>query len=343
MSGRSSCISSPLVLAARARKTLAKNPKTSTDTNHEHDLFSADGLRVSLGGDYNGFLLRIVIDRLVAVFFSETALLHSAKGELVIDDLRRVDPGIAGFDPLRSRHGSINVSRPYGGTQTEDGIVCLLDGVVQILNPDDRKGRTEALFLQNSRGRIDVGKKRRLQVEPLIVIPAFRPLGAVKHPCPALDRLLDLFFNLLPLAGSVEGSHKGVRLEPVTDSELFHLLDQFLHEYVGDLVEQIKPLDSQTGLAAVEESANRSGAHRPIEIRVVANDHRIAAAQFQGHVFKVFGSGLHHAPARVGGAGKADLTHRGIYQQFFANDASRPCDGVDDSFGTSSRPDRFID
>ena len=50
---------------------------------------------------------------------------------------------------------------------------------------------------------------------------------------------------------------------------------------VGDLIEQIKPLDGQASLAAVEETAHRSGADGAIDIGVVADDHRIAAAQFQ--------------------------------------------------------------
>src|SRR5713226_9797653 len=105
----------------------------------------------------------------------------------------------------------------------------------------------------------------------------------------------------------------------------------------------MQTLDAQTGLAAVEESAHGSGAHRPIEIRVVADDHGITAAQFQGHMFEIFGRGLHHAPARVGCAGKAYLTYRRIDQLLLAHDAPRAGDDVEDSFGTASFLDRFVD
>src|SRR5713226_4121225 len=159
------------------------------------------------------------------MFLADAALFNAAERQFVVDDLCRVDPGIAGFDPLRGYHGSIDVSRPYGGTQTEDGIVRLLESLIEILDPHDREGRAEAFFLQNPRRRVDVGKKRRLQVKALVVIPAFWPLGAVEHLGPALDRVFDLFFDLFSLVGSVQGAHKGVRLEPITDSELFHLLD----------------------------------------------------------------------------------------------------------------------
>src|SRR2546427_353058 len=147
-----------------------------------------------------------MFDRLLAMLLSEAALLHAAERQLVIDDLRRVNPGIARFDPLCRDHGFVDIARPHRGAQAEDRVVSLLE--------------------------------------------------------------------------------------------------QFLYESIGDLVDQIESLDGETGLAAVEEATYRSGAYRPIEIRVLANDHRIAATQFQSDMLEILGGGLHHVSSGVGGAGK---------------------------------------
>ena len=102
-----------------------------------------------------------MLDRLLAVFLADAALLHAAEGQLVVDDLRRVDPGIAGFDVLGGEHGLIDVARPDRGAQAEDGIVCLLDAFFQILNSDDRKSRPEYFFFEHPRFRINVGHESR--------------------------------------------------------------------------------------------------------------------------------------------------------------------------------------
>ena len=120
-------------------------------------------------------------------------------------------------------------------------------------------------------------------------------------------------------------------------------LGEFGDEVIGDAVEQIKPFDRQAGLAAVEKAAHRSGADGAIDIGVVANDHRIAAAQFQGHMLEVRGGGLHDAAAGVGGAGEADLSNFGIDQQFFADHAAGAGDDIQHALGSAGVLDRFVD
>src|SRR5688572_948729 len=75
-------------------------------------LFAADGLGLRLGGDDDGFRLRIVLDRLLAVLLADAALLDAAERQLIVDDLRRVDPGVAGLDVLGGEHRLVDVARP---------------------------------------------------------------------------------------------------------------------------------------------------------------------------------------------------------------------------------------
>src|SRR3990172_6138138 len=81
--------------------------------------------------DDHRFGLHIVVQRLDAVLLAETALLHAAEGQLVVDDLGRVDPGVAGLDPLRRPGGPGQVPRPDGRAEAEDGVVGARDALVQ--------------------------------------------------------------------------------------------------------------------------------------------------------------------------------------------------------------------
>src|ERR1044071_9688155 len=106
-------------------------------------LLAADHLGLSFGRDHNRLGVGVMLDRLFAVFFAETALFHAAKRQLVIDDLCRVDPGVPNFDSLRASHGPVDVACPDRRTQTEDGIIRLLDGLLEILDSNDRQSRAE--------------------------------------------------------------------------------------------------------------------------------------------------------------------------------------------------------
>jgi hypothetical protein len=103
-----------------------------------------------------------VFDGFLAVLFAQTALLHTAERQFVVDDLCGVDPGISSLDSLGSGHSPINVAGPNGGTQTEDRIIGLLYGLVKILDSNNGESRAEALLLQESRGRVDIRHQCRL-------------------------------------------------------------------------------------------------------------------------------------------------------------------------------------
>ena len=119
-----------------------------------------------------------MLDGLFAVLLAETALFHAAEWQLVVDDLRRVDPGIPRLDAFGAGHGAVDVTGPDGGTQTENGVVRLLDGVVKVLDANDRQRRTEDLFVQHTRRWINVSHQRRLQVKTFVILVALESLGA---------------------------------------------------------------------------------------------------------------------------------------------------------------------
>src|ERR671930_1186840 len=87
---------------------------TSEICDTRRDLFAGDHLGLSLGGNDHRLRVRVVLDSLFAVFLAETTLLHAAEWQLVIDDLRRVYPGITGLDSFGACHRAIDVASPNG-------------------------------------------------------------------------------------------------------------------------------------------------------------------------------------------------------------------------------------
>ena len=125
----------------------------------------------------------------------------------------------------------------------------------------------------------------------------------------ALHCVFHLLFHFLALFFSMQRTHQRTLGQAVANADLFGFLNQFRHEIVGNIIKQIQALNGQTSLTTVEETADRSGANGAINISVVTNDHRIAAAQFQRHMLEIFSGGLHNAPSGIRRAGEADLAH----------------------------------
>ena len=114
-----------------------------------------------------------------------------------------------------------------------------------------------------------------------------------KNACPLLDSVLHLIFDFLPLCRRVQRPDNHTLFETVANPKLLHLAHQFGNELIVDLVKKVKAFDRQTGLASIEKSANRGRAHGFVDIRIVANDHRVAASQFQGDPLDVLRRNFH--------------------------------------------------
>src|SRR4051812_26681965 len=125
-----------------------------------------------------------------------------------------------------------------------------------------------------------------------VVRRAFGTLSARDNFCSTLYGIGNLRFNLFPLAVGVQRPQPRLRVEPVADSQPLHLFGELRNNVVENGIEDVQALDRETGLAAVKKSSNGSGADRLLQIGVVADDHRIAAAQFQRDVLERVSGGL---------------------------------------------------
>src|SRR6267142_1490658 len=101
-------------------------------------------MRAPLSAGYNHrFGLHVVIQCLGTVLLAQTALLDAAEWKLVENDLRRIDPGVAGLDLLCSRVGLVKIACPYRGSETIDRAVGFFDRLVEILYSHYRQRRAK--------------------------------------------------------------------------------------------------------------------------------------------------------------------------------------------------------
>src|SRR6201993_3768779 len=159
-----------------------------------------------------------MLNSFFAMFFAKAALLYAAERQLIIDNLRRVDPGVASFDALGASHGPIDVARPDGRAQTENRIVRLLDRLVEALYAHNRQSRAKALFLQEARCGVDISNESRLQVITFVILLTLGSLGTVKHLGAAVYGIFHLLFDFLPLFGRVQWTHQSAGLQAIANA-----------------------------------------------------------------------------------------------------------------------------
>src|ERR1700730_2129586 len=88
---------------------------------------------------HDALLLGVEVEHLDAVLLAEAAVLGAAKGKLVVGHLDRVDPRIAGVEPVDPELRSLEIAGEDGRAEAELRIVGALEGFVEVLDPGDRQ------------------------------------------------------------------------------------------------------------------------------------------------------------------------------------------------------------
>src|SRR5438093_8915118 len=114
-----------------------------------------------LARNHNRLGFHVIVESFRAVLFTQAALLQAAKRQLIENDLRRVDPRIAGFESFGSPRCLVEVARPYRRPETVDGVVRLFECFIEIFHTHDRQRRTKYFLLNDSGFFIDIHKDRR--------------------------------------------------------------------------------------------------------------------------------------------------------------------------------------
>src|SRR5581483_6943369 len=165
------------------------------------------------GQDY-GLGLGIVVQHLGTVLLAVAAVLDSAERQLVVGDLYRVYPGVAGVELL---DGALRLGQVAGknrGAQAVLGIVGTADRLVQVLHHRDRQQRAECFLRPDAGAFGDVGDDRRLEEPAVGEGRPFGTLAAGEQGGAAVERILELGLDSGPAALGVHRAHLRLRVQP---------------------------------------------------------------------------------------------------------------------------------
>src|SRR5215212_1452469 len=109
--------------------------------------------------------LRVVVEGLYAVLLAIARLLPAAEGQLVVDELGGVDPGVARLEPLGGIRGPVEVGGPYRGAEPVDRAVSEFERLLHARDPPDGERRPEDLLRGHPRVPLRLEKQGRLVEE----------------------------------------------------------------------------------------------------------------------------------------------------------------------------------
>src|SRR5882762_9767376 len=164
--------------------------------------------------------LQVLVEAVRTELAPEPGLLVAAPRGLHGGRLHVVDPDYAGAQALDRPDRLEDVARPHGGGQAVGRVVGDADGVLLLVEGDDRHDRTEDLLAGDGRGIVHVVEDRRLDEEaalrllrqPLRTAAAQRQLGF-------LPADLDVRQHLVVLVLADQGAHLRVGGETGTDRD----------------------------------------------------------------------------------------------------------------------------
>src|SRR5215204_446564 len=232
--------------------------------------------------DDDRFSLRVVVEGLYAMLLAVARLLPAAEGQLVVDELGGVDPGVARLEPLGGLRGPVEVGGPDRGAEPVDRTVREFESLLHARDPPDGECRPEDLLRGHPRVARGLEKKGRLVEEPLVQAIALWPFRPVEYLRPRVHSILDLLLEKIALPRGVERPEHDPLGGAWPDSQLSDLAGELLYELVGHPLEDVEALYGEARLATVEEAAHAGGARGPVQVGVVADDHGVRAPELEG-------------------------------------------------------------
>src|SRR5215208_1341772 len=118
--------------------------------------------------DHDRLGLRVVVEGLYAVFLSVARLLPAAEGQLIVDELGGVDPGIARLEALGCLGGPVEVCGPDRGAEPVDRTVRELECLLHARDTPDRERRPEDFLRRHPRAARGLQEQGRFVEEALI-------------------------------------------------------------------------------------------------------------------------------------------------------------------------------
>ena len=230
--------------------------------------------------------------------------------------------------------GAVQVAGPDRRAQAELRGVGALDRLVQVGDPPDRQRRAEHLLGRHRRvvGRVDddgrqCRRSRRRDRGP----------RAVRRPRSASPPAASVRCTWSATSSRWTAVCSGPICEPSasprpTFSRLALAVICSITSSATD-VEHVHALDRQARLAAVVEAAHRRRAGRGREVGVVADDHRVRAAELERDALGAARGQRHDLLAHRRGAGERDLPNQRVRDERRAGDRAAAGDDVEHAGG----------
>src|SRR5215213_1251792 len=273
--------------------------------------------------------LRVVVDGLYAVLLAVARLLPAAEGQLVVDELGGVDPGVARLESLGGLGGPVEVGGPDRGAEPVDRTVREFERLLHARDAPDREGRPEDFLRGHPRITRRLEKQGRLVEETIIQAVTLWPLRPVEHLGPRVHGVFDLLLEKIPLPRGVQRPEHHPLCGAWPDPQLSDLARELLDELVGHVLEDVEALDGEARLAAVEEAAHAGGARGLAQVGIVADDHGVRAPELERGALEVARRERHELLAGRRGSCEGYLAYEGVPRERLPGTRARSRDDVE--------------
>src|SRR6185369_5809892 len=238
-----------------------------------------------------------------AEFAPEPAELGAAPWQTWVQGRPAVDGDRAGPDPQRQGVRAAEITGPQGRRQCVAAVVGNGDGLLVVVEGDDRADGAEDLLPGDGHRVGRVREQRRLdEVAAAVGAPAS---GDDAGALVATDR--DVAADAFELFGVDQGAHGGTRFERVADHDLRSAVDQAVDEFVVDLAGDEDPAAGSAHLPLVGEDPDRDAIGGGVEVGVGEDDLRALAAEFESDGTEAVGRRRRHDAPGLGAASERNL------------------------------------
>lgn len=256
--------------------------------------------------DADRLVLGVVGQSSLAKLATNTRLLVTTEGELMVKHVVAVDPDGAGLEAVGHADGGVDVLGVDGGSQAVGGVVGQVDDLLLILELGDGADGAEDLLLHDLHVGADIGEDGGLDEVTLVA----EALTTGEDGSTLVLTGLDVAHDTIVLELRNLRALEGLLVEGVADLVLLSSLLEGGKELV---VDGLLDVDTGTGAAAlsvVVVDTEVDPVDGLIDVGVVKDDVGGLATKLEGDLLEVGrGSSLHDGSADDSGASEGDLVN----------------------------------
>src|SRR5437870_5574847 len=248
----------------------------------------------------------------------------------------RIDIGNSGIEVAHGGERFVHVFRVERRRKAILNVVSYRDGIFEIVAGDDRHDGAEDFFLGDAHLGIDVDEHRRLH-EPAVLIFAFvEALTAADHSRAFVFADVDIVQVSLQLSLVNCGTHVHALIQAIADPQPLGTVHVAFHELVVDALLHDDAAGRGAPLASGAEAAPQSAVDGEVKVRVIEDDHRILAAEFERAVLEALGCSRAYDATYFGRASQRYGPHLGVFHQRRTDPRTESAHDVDDASGHAS-------